>query len=232
MGGGGSLGPGFRALYRGSLVSNTGDGIRLAALPLLAASLTTSPFLIASVTAAQYLAWLAFGPFGGAIVDRAERRRAILTTQLWRGLLMAGLGLRSAPPHRRSRRLPRSDAIPCSPRSLRHRSCTTSASRPATACSWCSSPTSSTGRPSRSVSCPPSVPAAPSSDRSPAPASPRCSGRGRRSPAASRSRASQEALLEGAGMRGQLVEHDTGLEGARADGIDRRLGPARGRDHR
>ncbi len=87
------LGPGFRALYRGSLVSNIGDGIRLAALPLLASSLTTSPFLIASVTAAQYLAWLTFGPIGGAVIDRSERRRIILTTQLWRGLLMAGLGL-------------------------------------------------------------------------------------------------------------------------------------------
>ncbi|HSP03156.1 MAG TPA: MFS transporter [Acidimicrobiales bacterium] len=89
----GSLGPGFRALYRGALVSNVGDGIRLAALPLLATSLTTSPFLVAAVTAAQYLAWLAFGPFGGALVDRADRRRTVLTTQLWRGLLMAGLGL-------------------------------------------------------------------------------------------------------------------------------------------
>lgn len=91
MGRSDSLGPGFRALYGGALISNIGDGIRLAALPLLASSLTTSPFLIATVTAAQYLAWLTFGPFGGAIVDRADRRRTILTTQLWRGLLMAGL---------------------------------------------------------------------------------------------------------------------------------------------
>ncbi len=93
MGTADSLGPGFRALYRGSLISNIGDGIRLAALPLLASALTTSPLLVASVTAAQYLAWLSFGPFGGAVVDRSERRRIILTTQLWRGLLMAGLGL-------------------------------------------------------------------------------------------------------------------------------------------
>lgn len=93
MGRADSLGPDFRALYRGSLVSNIGDGIRLAALPLLASSLTTSPLLIASVTAAQYLAWLVFGPFGGALVDRSDRRRTILTTQLWRGLLMVGLGV-------------------------------------------------------------------------------------------------------------------------------------------
>ena len=88
-----SLGPGFRALWAGALVSNIGDGIRLAALPLLATSLTTSPFLIATVTAAQYLAWLTFGPFGGALVDRSERRRTLLTTQAWRGLLMAGFAI-------------------------------------------------------------------------------------------------------------------------------------------
>ncbi len=93
MGRSDSLGPGFRALYVGALISNIGDGIRLAALPLLASSLTTSPFLIATVTAAQYLAWLTFGPFGGAVVDRSDRRRTILTTQLWRGVLMAGLAL-------------------------------------------------------------------------------------------------------------------------------------------
>lgn len=85
------LGPGFRSLYLGALVSNVGDGIRLAALPLLAASLTTSPFLIALVTAAQYLAWLTFGPFGGALVDRGDRRRSILSTQAWRGVVMAAL---------------------------------------------------------------------------------------------------------------------------------------------
>jgi len=88
-----SLGPGFRALYAGALVSNTGDGIRLAALPLLAATLTTSPLLISTVTAAQYLPWLTFGPFGGALVDRWERRRTILTTQAWRGLVMASLAV-------------------------------------------------------------------------------------------------------------------------------------------
>lgn len=87
------LGASFRALYYGSLISNTGDGIRLAALPLLAASLTSSPLLIATVTAAQALPWLTFGPFGGALVDRWERRQIILATQMWRGLVMAGLAV-------------------------------------------------------------------------------------------------------------------------------------------
>ena len=87
------LGSGFDALFRGSLITNTGDGIRLAALPLLAASLTSSPFLIATVTAAQYLPWATFAPLGGVIVDRRDRRQTILVTQTWRGLVMAALAI-------------------------------------------------------------------------------------------------------------------------------------------
>lgn len=45
------------------------------------------------MTAAQYLPWLTFGPFGGALVDRWERWRTILTTQAWRGLVMASLAV-------------------------------------------------------------------------------------------------------------------------------------------
>jgi MFS family permease len=86
-------GSGFRALFAGSLVSNVGDGIRLAALPLLAAELTSSPLIVSSVTAAQYLPWLTVAPIGGALVDRRDRRRTILVTQLWRGLVMLVLAV-------------------------------------------------------------------------------------------------------------------------------------------
>lgn len=87
------LGPGFRALFCGSLVSNTGDGIRLAALPLLATALTDSPLLIAAVTAAQYLPWITVAPIGGVVVDRSDRRRVIVVTQIARGVVMAALAL-------------------------------------------------------------------------------------------------------------------------------------------
>lgn len=87
------LGPAFSALFAGSLISNTGDGIRLAALPLLAAQLTTSPVLVSAVTAAQFLPWVSVAPLGGALVDRHDRRRMILATQAWRGLVMLVLAL-------------------------------------------------------------------------------------------------------------------------------------------
>ena len=73
------------------MISNAGDGMRLAALPLLAASLTSSPLLIGGVTAAQYLPWAVFAPLGGAMVDRRDRRQTILVTQAWRGVVMVAL---------------------------------------------------------------------------------------------------------------------------------------------
>jgi MFS family permease len=88
-----SLGGNFQALLGATATTNLGDGIRLAALPLLATTLTDSPLLIAGVTAAQFLPWLAFGPIGGVIVDRVDRRRLIMSTQAWRALVMAGLAV-------------------------------------------------------------------------------------------------------------------------------------------
>ena len=83
----------FRALWVGSTVSNLGDGIRLAALPLLAEAITGSPALIAGLTSAQYTPWLVFGPVGGALVDRWRRRETILVVQTLRALVMVSLAL-------------------------------------------------------------------------------------------------------------------------------------------
>ena len=87
------LGPAFSSLLSAAFVTNIGDGMRLAAMPLLATSLTDSPLYISTLTAAQYLPWIVWAPFGGVIVDRAERRRLILVTQTWRALLMLVLAI-------------------------------------------------------------------------------------------------------------------------------------------
>lgn len=47
------LGSEFSALLSAAFVTNIGDGMRLAAMPLLATSLTDSPFYISVLTAAQ-----------------------------------------------------------------------------------------------------------------------------------------------------------------------------------
>lgn len=88
-----TLGPDFSALLTATFVTNIGDGIRLAALPLLATTLTSSPLLIGGITAAQFLPWTTFAPFGGIIVDRSDRRRLILITQAWRAAVIGGLAL-------------------------------------------------------------------------------------------------------------------------------------------
>lgn len=88
-----ALGAAFSALLTATFVTNLGDGLRLTALPLLATTLTSSPLLISGITAAQFLPWATFAPFGGVIVDRSDRRRLILITQTWRAAVMAVLAV-------------------------------------------------------------------------------------------------------------------------------------------
>lgn len=84
---------GFGRLWSAAVLSGFGDALRGAALPLLAASLTDRPFLIATVTACGYLPWLVFGLLGGAVADRVDQRRAMWTVDTARGLLVAGFAL-------------------------------------------------------------------------------------------------------------------------------------------
>ncbi|WP_443045029.1 MFS transporter [Streptomyces sp. Go40/10] len=71
------------------MLSGFGDALRTAALPLLAASLTDRPLLIAAVTACGHLPWIVFGLLGGAVADRVDQRRAMWTVDAVRGLLVA-----------------------------------------------------------------------------------------------------------------------------------------------
>lgn len=79
----------FWLLWGGSTASNLGDGLRQAALPLLAVSWTTDPLAIGAVTAATFSPWLLSLP-SGAAVDRVDRRRLMLIAQLLRGIAVAG----------------------------------------------------------------------------------------------------------------------------------------------
>jgi predicted MFS family arabinose efflux permease len=86
-----SLGPDFTKLWIASTVSNAGDGVTLAAGPLLLASLTSDPALIAGAVFVQQLPWLLFSLLSGAAVDRVDRRRLVVVVDLARGLVIAGL---------------------------------------------------------------------------------------------------------------------------------------------
>ncbi|MEU0402887.1 MFS transporter [Streptomyces sp. NPDC006197] len=80
---------GFGRLWTAAVVSRFGDSLRTAALPLLAATLTDDPLLIASVTACGFLPWLLFGLLGGAVADRVDQRRAMWAVDLVRAGLVA-----------------------------------------------------------------------------------------------------------------------------------------------
>lgn len=87
------LGPSFRWLLASSLVANVGDGIALAAGPLLVASQSRDPLLVAMAALLQRLPWLLFGVFAGAVVDRLDRRLLIVVVDLLRAAVLGALAL-------------------------------------------------------------------------------------------------------------------------------------------
>lgn len=82
------LGTSFRWLLSATVVTNIGDGIALAAGPLLVASQTTDPLLVSMALLAQVLPALLFGLFAGAAADRFDRRRMIVTVNLMRAVVL------------------------------------------------------------------------------------------------------------------------------------------------
>ena len=67
-----------------SLISNLGDGINFVAMPLLALSLTSDERLLALVTVATFVPWLAISLPVGVVVDRVDRRLLMVTANLAR----------------------------------------------------------------------------------------------------------------------------------------------------
>ncbi len=85
------LGRDFRWLLASSWTSNIGDGIALSAAPLLIASMTTSPLLVAAGAMMQFLPWLLFGLFAGSVADHHDRRRMVMIANASRAVVVAGL---------------------------------------------------------------------------------------------------------------------------------------------
>ncbi|WP_181905872.1 MFS transporter [Microbacterium bovistercoris] len=85
------LGRDFRWLMSAAWTSNVGDGIALAAAPLLIASMTSSPILVASGAMLQFLPWLLFGLYAGAIADRVERRMLVMLSNGIRAVVVLAL---------------------------------------------------------------------------------------------------------------------------------------------
>lgn len=84
------LGGRFDKLSVAAGVSNIGDGVTGAAFPLLVASLTRDPLLVAGATLVGRLPWLLFALISGALVDRMDRKRVMVITNVLRAI---GVGL-------------------------------------------------------------------------------------------------------------------------------------------
>ena len=81
------LGASYYKLFTGTVVSNLGDGIGTIAYPWLASAVTRNPILVALVAVAQRLPWLLFTLPAGVITDRVDRRRAMVSMDVLRGIL-------------------------------------------------------------------------------------------------------------------------------------------------
>ncbi|MDH3463056.1 MAG: MFS transporter [Acidimicrobiia bacterium] len=89
------LGENFDKLSIAAGISNVGDGVFGAAFPLLVASITRDPFLVAGATLASRLPWLLFALLSGALVDRMDRKRVMVITNILRtvGITLMAVGI-------------------------------------------------------------------------------------------------------------------------------------------
>jgi MFS family permease len=87
------LGPDYWRLWWANAISSTGDGALVAALPLLAVTITRDPRLVSVVTAATYLPWLLLSLPAGAIVDRYDRATLMWCSQLVQAAVVAVLAI-------------------------------------------------------------------------------------------------------------------------------------------
>jgi MFS family permease len=89
------LGTDFRWLLSSVWVGNLGDGLAIAAGPLLVAQQTDSPFLIALAATLQWLPKLLFALPAGVVTDRVDRRALVIAVDVVRvvvlGLLVASI---------------------------------------------------------------------------------------------------------------------------------------------
>lgn len=82
------LGKDFRWLLGSSWLTNLGDGIAIAAGPLLIASQTRDPVLVSMALLVQWLPGLVFGLYAGVIADRLDRRRLVVGVNLARAVCL------------------------------------------------------------------------------------------------------------------------------------------------
>jgi MFS family permease len=86
----------FGRFWLGQTVSNLGSSFTFFALPLLVFNLTGSPINLGITTAAEFVPYLLFGLVIGAWVDRVDRKRLMIATDLARAAVIATIPLLAA----------------------------------------------------------------------------------------------------------------------------------------
>jgi MFS family permease len=81
----------FRLLYIGQAISQLGDWFNAVAVYALLLDLTGSATAVAWMMIVQFLPVAVVGPLAGVVVDRVNRRRLMITTDMLRGCLILGL---------------------------------------------------------------------------------------------------------------------------------------------
>src|SRR6185436_12529251 len=76
----------FRLLYFGQAISQLGDWFNSVAVYALLLDLTGSATAVAWMMIVQFLPMAIVGPLAGVVVDRMDRRRLMITADLFRGV--------------------------------------------------------------------------------------------------------------------------------------------------
>lgn len=87
----GGLSADFWTFWTGQTLSNLGSSFSMFALPLLVYQLTHSAVSLAITSASEFLPYLLFGLVIGAWLDRVDRKRLMIATDLARALVIAAI---------------------------------------------------------------------------------------------------------------------------------------------
>lgn len=90
------LGRDFVRLFLAGTISSAGDGVTFVAAPLLAATITRDPRLVAGIDAAVTLPFLLWSLPVGALVDRWNRRRVMWIADALRAVIIGAIAVAAA----------------------------------------------------------------------------------------------------------------------------------------
>jgi MFS family permease len=85
--------PNYQLFFWGQLVSVSGTWMQTVAQSFLVLQLTNSGTALGLATAARFVPIFLFGPWGGVVADRLDKRRVLYVTQSAAGLLALTLGV-------------------------------------------------------------------------------------------------------------------------------------------